>query len=91
MSKLIHPDGYEERVIPKNGVAFTVAELQDLVDGYIGIEDVEDGVLVYDEDGAENDKLTNPVATQMVWDYDPNFEGYVAGVAVVCKKDEIRV
>ena len=51
MSVLITPYGEEKNVTPKDGVAFSVTELQDLVDGYIGVETTERGMLVYDENG----------------------------------------
>lgn len=91
MSYLIQPWGEKQKATPKNGVAFTVAELQDYVDGFIGLEDVEDGIIVFDENGGEDDKLYNPVATQMVWDYNPHYQGFIAGTALVCRRDEIRL
>ena len=88
---IIYPNGEKERITPKNGVTFTVTELQDIVDGYIGIEDVEEGILVFDEDGGEKDKVLNPTATRMIMDYDPNYDGFVSGVAVLCRKDQITL
>ena len=79
------------KVVPKDGAAFTVTELQDMVDGYIDVLEVKDGVVVFDADGAENEKLYNRMATEMVKEYDPEWNGFISGVAVVCPKRMIRV
>lgn len=79
------------KAVPKDGVSFTVTELQDLVDGYIDMMEVRDGVIVFDADGAENDKLYNKVATDMAREYNPNWSGFISGNAVLCTKQMIRV
>lgn len=91
MSVLITPYGEEKNVTPKDGVAFSVTELQDLVDGYIGVETTERGMLVYDENGTEDDKLFNPYATKLVQDFDPNFDELISGNVVICPREMIKV
>lgn len=88
MSYLLYPDGYKERAVPKNGAAFTIAELQDYVGGYIGVEEVEEGFLVFNEDA--EDSVFNRPATDMVIGYNPNFQGIISGNAIVCARGQIR-
>ena len=89
MSYLITPRGEKQAALPKDRVAFSVTELQDMVQGYIEVKEIRDGLLVYDVDGVLNDKLYNKTATELLRDYDESFEGFVAGNAVVCER--IRV
>ena len=91
-SYIIYPDGYERPIFP--GAAdgmFTVAQLQDIVEGYIGIEDIGDSCLVYDDEGDLSDKIYNRKATEMVRGFNNNFHRIIAGPVVVCKRGKIRV
>lgn len=91
MSEVIYPRGERMKAVPKDGVAFSVTELQDLVDGYIDVMEVADGVVVFDADGAENNKLYNKVASDMVRECNPEWTGFISGNAVLCAKRMIRV
>ena len=86
---LVTPRGEIQAAAPKDGVAFSVTELQDMVAGYITIEDIEGGYVVFDEEGAENDKLYNKTATELIRASNSEWDGFVAGNAVVC--EHIRV
>lgn len=84
---LITPRGEYQKAAPKDGVAFTVTELQDMVAGYITIEDLGDGrMVIYDVDGAMNDKLYNKPATDLILSANPKWNGFVAGNAVICSR-----
>ena len=85
-SYLITPRGDIQEAVPKIGAAFTVTELQDMVGGYIEVMDVNGGVLVYDSDGAIKEKLYNEKATKLILDSNPEWDDFVAGNAVFCKK-----
>ena len=85
-SYLITPRGEIQEAVPKRGAAFTVTELQDMVGGYIEVMDVNGGVLVYDSDGAIKEKLYNEKATKLILDSKPEWDDFVAGNAVFCKK-----
>ena len=91
MSEVVTPRGIRMEAVPNDGAAFTVTELQDIVDGFIGVLEVKDGVIVFDEDGPAKDKLYNKEATKMVKEFNPEWEGFISGVAVVCPKRMIRV
>ena len=91
---LLTPRGEKQEAIPKDGVAFTVTELQDMVQGYVEIEDIEDElIIVYDVNGNYNNKLFNPKATEILKKAhadEPFYSGYVSGNALVCGNDMVR-
>lgn len=82
---LITPRGEKQMAAPKDGVAFSVTELQDMVDGYITIEDIGDLKVVYDVDGDLKGKLYNKTATELIRSYS-DFVGFVSGNAVICRR-----
>lgn len=91
-SYVIYPDGTKvpaeaKRTRPSDDGRFTVTQLQDIVGGYIGIVDVGDAVLVYNDDSA--DLPLNPEATRMAR-MNADWRGFVAGPAVVCGRGCIR-
>lgn len=95
MNYLITPRGERQEAAPKDGVAFTVTELQDMVGGWIDIKEIGDNhLVVFDVDGARKDKLYNKTATELIrkaWvseDGEP-WNSFVAGNAVICT--QIRV
>lgn len=64
MATLFRTNGIQEEVLPTTGRAFTLAELQTLVGGYIEIVYTHDGkVMVVDEEGKLKGKALNYVAT----------------------------
>lgn len=86
MAVLISPRGNKEKVIPKDGMAFTIQELQDYVDGYIDVLPVGENYLVFDVDGPEKDKLYNEAATELALKHNPEWGRFVSGNAVVCER-----
>lgn len=74
------------KVVPKNGAAFSIQELQDYVDGYIDVLPIEGGYLVFDVDGPAKDKLYNKAATELAYKHNPDWEGFISGNAVVCER-----
>lgn len=87
---LITPRGEIQEAAPKDGVAFSVTELQDMVSGYITIEELDNGQkVVFDVDGARKGKIYNKPATELIRRSNDNWEEFVAGNAVVCGR--IRV
>lgn len=94
MSYLLKPNGIK---VPLDGDEFSVDELQDLVDGYIGVESVEDGFVVFDEDAAYKCRYLNIEATKMVLEYKRSINakeaeewgGFISGDAVVCKRIKV--
>lgn len=95
MAYLLKVDGTR---IPLDGEAFSVDELQTLVDGYIGVEQVAEGFVVFDDDGAYKCKYLNVEATKMVLEFKRSVDakdaeewgGFVSGDAVVCKKIKVE-
>jgi len=67
MAKLITPDGKTQDIAPANGKAFTLAELQKLVGGYIEEHYTTTGeVMMVNEDGKRLNLPVNRVATAKV-------------------------
>lgn len=83
---LITPRGEIQEARPKDGSAFSVTELQDMVAGYITMEEIDGGLVVYDVNGEYEDKLYNKKATELIRGSNPEWDGFVAGNAVVCRK-----
>ena len=102
---LITPRGEKQEAIPKDGVAFTVRELQDLIQGFVEIVDIDDElIMVYDVEGAEKGKIYNETATRILYrayqedhknDTDEEREQaepfrFVSGYALVCGNQMVR-
>lgn len=91
-SYIIYPNGNECPVFPKEKDGkFTIAQLQDIVGGYIGVEDVEDRCLVFNDEGDLDDKIYNRKATEIIRSHDENFKRIIAGPVVVCPPGKIKV
>lgn len=84
---VIYPNGDECPVYPKDADGlFSVAELQDIVGGYIGIEDVGNNVcVVFDDEGDLQDRSYNRRATELIRSVNPEWRRIVAGPVVVCR------
>lgn len=94
MAELITVRGNRAPVSPI-GEVFTVDELQNLVDGWIGILPTLHGVLVFDDDGQYKDKYMNFEATRLVKEYyesiGEEWNDFIAGNAVLCERGMISV
>lgn len=94
MAYLLKPNGTR---IPLDGETFTVDQLQSLVGGYIGIEAIRDGFVVYDDDAAYKCRYLNVEATKMVLEYKRSIDakeaeewgGFISGDAVICEKIKV--
>ena len=94
MAYLLKPEGSR---IPLEGKFFTVDELQDLVGGYIGVEEIGEGFVVFDEDAAYKCKYLNVEATNMVLRYKRSIDSrkaeewgaFISGDAVVCESIKV--
>ena len=86
MAYLITPRGNKEKVTPKDGVAFSIQELQDYVDGYIDVLPLGDKYIIFDVDGPEKDKLYNKIATELAYEHNPEWRRFISGNAVVCER-----
>lgn len=81
MATLYRADGTTEALQPSNGVNWNIAELQNLVGGYIEVARTTDGrFLVLDEEGKLKHKPLNVAATRL---YQHGRHDPVVGAAVV--------
>lgn len=92
-SFVIYPNGNRlpakpKRIRPSDDERFTITQLQDIVGGYIGILDVGDCVLVYNDD-AEDCPL-NLAATEIAR-RNEEWKGNISGIALVCGRGMIKV
>ena len=92
MAEWIKHSGAVDQVIPKNGKAFTLEELQHFVDGYIEVVSLADGRLMFlNEEGKyqENIKnLRNDRATVLLREAGGIPWDYVTGNVIVCTRTE---
>lgn len=66
MALLITPDGRMRTVSPQNGTAFTAAEIQALVEGWLECVHLRDGRLMWvNEEGKLRRLPQNPLATML--------------------------
>ena len=91
MTYVITERGGIEDASPKNGSAYTVDEMQDIVGGYIDIADVGSGIRVFDIDGMEKGKIFNSKATAMLKQHDEDSTTLIAGNVLFCTREMIRV
>lgn len=94
-SYVIYPNGETVPAVPRrtrtdDDDRFRVSQLQDIVGGYIGIVDIGDRVIIYNDEGDLNDLPINATATGLAKS-NPEWKGYIAGPAVVCGRNKIRV
>src|SRR5438270_7628866 len=86
---LLYPDGRLRLVLPADGVAFSLAELQEAVGGLIEVIDMPDEwhYMVIRETGKLDGLPRNEQATRLVdlWPDD-----YIAGPALVCLASQVR-
>lgn len=60
---ILYPDGRREDIQPASGKFFALAELQQIVGGYIELVRVGERLLVVNEDGRSSNLPRNPAAT----------------------------
>ena len=79
-----------ERIAPKNGKKYQLAELQEIVGGWIQVCQGDDGnILIIDEEGKLKGKDLNERATQ--WYRTHVYRGdYIVGDALLCKEGRIE-
>lgn len=66
MGLLIRPDGTKEHIIPEDGEAFSLEEMQKYVEGYIElIPDLDGRIIIANEEGKLNNMPINMTATKM--------------------------
>lgn len=88
MATLLRTDGSEQEVQPANGKSFTLAEMQSLVDGFIEILDVGEGVMVLNEEAKIHDLPFNARATAIARPFLFWFDSGICGDVLVCKHSE---
>lgn len=91
MALLINTDGTKKEIKPKNGMDFSLEELQAYVDGYIEIINLNNGdIMVINDDGKYLFE-ENEIATSIAEDHDAIFFGdWICGNAVLCKEEEVK-
>lgn len=93
MATVIHPDGREETVEPKNGTNFSLEELQGVVGGYIEILplDSEDKtIMVLNEEGKLTGLELNPKATFLTRDIGLMPGDVIVGPVLVCLSEQVQ-
>jgi len=84
MATLFHTNGKTSTILPQNGDKFSLDELQQIVDGFIEIIQVnEQGWLVMDEDGKLKKMSENKKASD-------NFNYPLLGNVILCSISEIQ-
>ena len=84
MARWIKTNGETIEVHPKNGVDFSLEELQGFVGGFIEIVRVDDDrIMVVNEEGKLNELPVNGIATYMAREL-------IVGDVLVCKADEVK-
>ena len=91
MAKLLKSDGTETQIKPKEGSKFQLNELQDYVDGYIEIIEINSSdIMIVNEEGKMYNKPYNKLATQIFIKSTSNKADYIVGDAVICAKKEVE-
>lgn len=84
-------DGTRTGITPKNGIDFSLEELQKYVGGYIEIINVFSQIMIIDDEGKLKGKEINPVATQLARTSQsimPN--DCIVGDVVVCETEMVK-
>lgn len=89
MAIFIPVDGNEREVLPKNGRAFSLKEMQALVEGYIEFIYLPDGrILVINEEGKMKGMQYNFKASMYANEAGIAHEDFVVGPAILCSNEE---
>ena len=88
-SEIVHTNTVEE-VQPKNGVDFSLKELQGFVDGYIEVVYLNDEeIMVVNEEGRLLGLPINVAAT-LKYNEARGLNDLIVGNALVCKRSEVK-
>ena len=88
-AKIIYTDKEAEDYTPKNGKAFALTEMQEIVGGYVELIRLNDGrMIIVDEEGKSKGKAVNIPATNILR-RDHFTTDYIVGTAIVCDADMI--
>ena len=89
-AKIIYTDKEAEDYTPKNGKAFALTEMQEIIGGYVEPIRLNDGrIIIVDEDGKSKGKAVNIPATNILR-RDHFTTDYIVGTAIVCDADMIE-
>ena len=87
MAQIIKADGTIQEVQPKNGNDFKLAEMNEIVGGYIEIINAKDGrIIIIDEEGKLKNKPFNEEATKL---YIHGLQDPIVGDVLVCNQEEV--
>ena len=89
MAKIYKSNGEIIEISPKNGKAFSLKELKEIVGGYIEIIDLDDAYMVINEEGKLLDLPFNLSATR-IYQHFTRIGDYIVGDVLICKKSQIR-
>ena len=89
-AKIIYTDKEAEDYTPKNGKAFALTEMQEIVGGYVELIRLNDGrMIIVDEEGKSKGKAVNIPATNILR-RDHFTTDYIVGTAIVCDADMVE-
>lgn len=90
MATIYKTDGTSIEVKPKNGKDFSLKEMQEIVDGYIEILDLNDGrIIVLNEEGKCSGLPYNHMATLM-YRKAYNTLDFIVGDVLVCDSKQVK-
>ena len=89
-AKIVYPDKDSEDYTPKNGTTFELAEMQEIVGGYIEVIRLNDGrIIIVNEEGLLHGLPVNIEATNILR-RDHSTTQYIVGNAIVCDGDMVE-
>lgn len=90
MATIYKTDGTSVSIQPKNGKDFSLKEMQEIVDGYIEILDLNDGrIIVLNEEGKCDGLPYNHLATLM-YRKSYNTLDFIVGDVLVCDSKQVK-
>ena len=90
MAKIYKANGEVLDIEPKNGKDFKLAELQEIVGGYIEIAQMKNNdIMVINEEGKLNDLPYNEKATE-IYQHQVYFGDFIVGDVLVCKSKQVK-
>ena len=94
-SYVLYPNGVKlpamarQNRTSENDARFSVSQLQDIVGGYIGILDIGESLMVYNDE--DDDLPLNLAATKMAMAADDQWHRYITGPVLICERGMIKV